>query len=251
MKKKRPAWKEPPVKTELPWPAYDEHMAKEVKKNFENAMELIARVKLSGAGLLYNFIPCKKNPTKSSDGFNPNQNLEQAQRLMTMAKFLTLRTDDPTTGVGAIIVDPLKMEILSLAWNGYPMKALYGEFPRASDKDKAVGLKKYPYMIHAEQNALLMRNRKNIEGAVLFVTRTPCHECAPLIAMEGVKTVVVDDDVMSQRETKQNEEKCLDYEKFPNMVKDEKVVCYQTKKVPPKDKFHDATPDKAIEKLDV
>ena len=230
------------MKRELPWPAYDEHMAKEVKKNFENAMELVARVKLSGAGLLYDFIPCKKY----SDGFNPNKNLKQAQHLMTMAKFLTLRTDDPTTGVGAMIVDPLKMEILSLAWNGYPMKALYGEFPRASDKDKAVGLKKYPYMIHAEQNALLMRNRKNIEGAILFVTRTPCHECAPMIAMEGVKTVVVDDDVMSHIETKQNEEKCLDYEKFPNMVKDEKVVCYQTKKMQPKD---GVTPDKGIKNL--
>ena len=241
MKKKRPAWKEPPVKTELPWPAYDEHMAKEVKKNFENAMELIARVKLSGAGLLYNFIPCKENSTKYSDGFNPNKNLEQAQRLMTMAKFLTLRTDDPKTGVGAIIVDPLKMEILSLGWNGFPMKALYGEFPRASDDDKAVALKKYPYVIHAEQNALLMRNRKNIEGAILFVTKTPCNECAPLIAMEGVKTVVVDDDVLSG--PKKNK-KCLDYKKFPNMVKGEKVVCYQTKRIP-----HGVTPEKGIKKL--
>ena len=38
---------------------------------------------------------------------------------------------------------------------------------------KGVQDKKYPYVIHAEQNALMMRNTKNIEDGTLFVTKTP------------------------------------------------------------------------------
>ena len=63
-------------------------------------------------------------------------------------------------------------EIVALGWNGFPTKALYGEFPRASDKDKDVQQKKYPYIIHAEQNALLMRNTENQRCYIV------CHENA-------------------------------------------------------------------------
>ena len=44
-----------------------------------------------------------------------------------------------------------------------------------------------------------MRNSSNIEGGILFVTKTPCNECAPLIALQGIKTVVVDDDVKDKK----------------------------------------------------
>ena len=99
-----------------------------------------------------------------------------------MAKILAERTDDPT-GVGAVIIND-KREIVGLGWNGFPTKALYGEFPRPSDKDEAVRDKKYPYVIHAEQNALLMRNINDIAGGTLFVTKTPCDECTPLIQQQ-------------------------------------------------------------------
>jgi dCMP deaminase len=124
---------------------------------------------------------------------------KQAKHFITIARFLATRTDDPTTGVGAVIVSP-KMQILALGWNGFPLKAQYGEFGRGSGKDTSVHDKKFPYVIHAEQNALLMRNNKNIEDSILFVTRPPCNECAPLIAMEGVKIVVVDSDVKPEEE---------------------------------------------------
>ena len=85
-------------------------------------------------------------------------------------------------------------DIVGLGWNGFPTKSLYGEFPRAADKDPPVGKrvdKKYPYIIHAEQNALLMRNTKNIVDSTLIVTMTPCDDCTPLIEMQGIKTVVL------------------------------------------------------------
>ena len=106
-----------------------------------------------------------------------------------MARFLAERSDDPKTGVGAVITNTA-LEIVALGWNGFPTKALYGEFPRASHDDQ-VERKKYPFTIHAEQNALLLRNTKNLANGILFVSKTPCNECTPLLAMEGIKTFVL------------------------------------------------------------
>ncbi|CAB4040454.1 cytidine and dCMP deaminase domain-containing 1-like, partial [Paramuricea clavata] len=225
---KKSKWMEH-IKEDLPWPVFDKNIGKKVRRDFRKVMKWIARVLVipqsqskpeRARGLNFDFELCEISK-EHSNVFNPVneetvkqvQQVKQAKYLIEIARFLATRTDDPTTGVGAVIVNP-EMQILALGWNGFPLKAHYGEFGRGSDKDKSD--KKYPYVIHAEQNALLMRNNKNIEGSILFVTRPPCNECAPLIAMEGVKIVVVDSDVVTK--------------KFPEMVKDGQFVCYQTKK---------------------
>ena len=176
------------------------------------------------------FMACNKKSENSKD-FNPVSNhnyKKQAKHFKEIARFLAERTDDPKKGVGAVIVSQ-EMEVLSFGWNGFPLKAHYGEFARASKRNKTRD-KKYPYIIHTEQNALLMRNTKSVEGAILFVTLTPCDECAPMIGMAGIKTVVVDDDddVLSRDETSQNQP--IKFVKFPKMVKKDKLFCYQTKK---------------------
>ena len=284
------------IKEELPWPVFDDKIAKKVRHDFRNVMEWIARVLVipqsqskpeKARGLDYDF---ELSKAPSHDVFNPvitkqteeqaeehteeqtekqakrAKQAKQAEHFITIARFLATRTDDPTTGVGAVIVSP-KMKILALGWNGFPLKAQYGEFGRGSDKDTSVYDKKFPYVIHAEQNALLMRNNKNIEGSILFVTRPPCNECAPLIAMEGVKIVVVDSDVDTEKSEEKSEENPkeesekdsedeseepeeepeeeskkepeeepewnkLQYDRFPEMVKDGQFVCYHTKKKP-------------------
>ena len=220
------------IKEELPWPAFDEEIKAEVQKYFENAMKWMARAKvLQGRGLKYEFEPCSET-SENSESFNPVKNTthaKQARHFMAIARFLAERTDDPKSGVGAVIVQFPEMEIISLGWNGFPLKALYGEFPRASKSDKSTIDKKYPYVIHAEQNALLFRNRKKIDDdAILFVTKSPCNECSPLIAMHrGIKTVIVDDDVLSRDDS--NKKHGLGYKKFPEMVNDDRFVCFQTK----------------------
>ena len=80
-------------------------------------------------------------------------------------------------------------------------------------------------MIHAEQNAILFRNQKDIKGSIMFVTRNPCNECTPLIAMHGVETVVVDPDDRKDVNTRGKEE---GYLVFPQLVKKGKLICYQT-----------------------
>ena len=77
----------------------------------------------------------------------------------------------------------------------------------------------------------MMRNTQNIKNknAILFVTKSPCNECTPLIAMQGIKTVVVDDDkdVLSRGDATQPN--ALSYKAFPDRVKKGEFVCFQTK----------------------
>lgn len=161
-------------------------------------MEWMAR-NLIGKQKGYKFKALFRNETCETTQFDPEtkpQQEEQASHLMTLAKFLAERSDDPKTGVGAVITNKT-LEIVALGWNGFPTKALYGEFPRASHDDNAEE-KKYPYAIHAEQNALLLRNTKNLANGILFVTKTPCDECTPLLVMEGIETVVLSGQIQKQ-----------------------------------------------------
>ena len=231
---KNDKWTTKSIQEDLGWSEYDE-IEKEVQDYFDSAMEWIALAKvLQGRGMNYEFQRCKSPNSainsKNSVDFDPVNNTvhaEQARHFITMARFLSERTDDPKAGVGAVIVSYPEMEILSLGWNGFPLKALYGEFPRASDDDGSEETK-YPYVIHAEQNALLMRNRKNIKDAILFVTKCPCDECTPLITMEGIKMAVVDDkkDVLSRGAAKKRN--TLSYKIFTDLVKENEFVCFET-----------------------
>ena len=210
------------VDKKLPWPAYNnENIKKHVEERFKYAMSFIATAKVLSRPE-QPFTLC--GDQGSVDNFDPIENPNHkklAQHILTMAEIASKRTDDPKKGVGAVILSS-KMEILSLGWNGFPQKALYGEYSRGNvDEDS-----KYPYVIHAEQNAFLMRNKKNIQDSILFVTKTPCDECAPLIKIEGVKTVVVNDDVMESK----GKPGQITYDLFKEMVKRKKITCYHKTK---------------------
>lgn len=100
--------------------------------------------------------------------------------------------------------------------------------------------KKYPYMIHAEQNALLMRNTKSLTHGILFVTKTPCDECTPLIEMEGIKTVILGQGL----KTEKGSDGTLSYIKFDKKVKAGVFNCFEmriTDNKPP--------PEKAVQNL--
>ena len=213
----------------LPWRAFDDNMRAQVYKDFESITEWMAHVLIkSEIGDSFQTLT-----TKESKSFDPCRNdLErmQAIHLMELAFFLAERTDDPRKGVGAVIINRDK-DIVGLGWNGFPTKSLYGEFPRAADKDLRVGGradKKYPYIIHAEQNALLLRNTKNIVDATLIVKMTPCDDCTPLIEMQGIKTVVLGEKM--RRDTRG----LMNFTKFPQRVddKDDPIVCFELQKQP-------------------
>ena len=84
--------------------------------------------------------------------------------------------------VGALIVKN-KM-IISDGYNGTP-----SGFENVCEDENNVTL---PYVLHAEANAItkIARSNNNSEGATLYVTDSPCIECAKLIIQAGIKRVV-------------------------------------------------------------
>ncbi|KAJ7331099.1 hypothetical protein OS493_020800 [Desmophyllum pertusum] len=218
----------------LPWPCLDDRMKTQVESDFKSLMKWIAVVKAPmDKGVVFRkvtvtdglVIKCDRDADHYSD-FNI------ASHMMIFAKMLARQTDDPKKGVGAVIMKGTEdKEVATLGWNGFPSKALYGEFPRASDNDDALETK-FPYVIHAEQNALLVRNAKDLTDGVLFVTKLPCDECAPMIKLSGVKTVVVGE--MIEGSSQGGGE--LSYDLIRVYIKEGIISCYQmeTQKTPAK-----------------
>ena len=84
--------------------------------------------------------------------------------------------------VGALVVKD--QMIISDGYNGTP-----SGFENVCEDDNNVTL---PYVLHAEANAItkLARSSNNSEGSTLYITYSPCIECARLIIQEGIKRVV-------------------------------------------------------------
>lgn len=215
------------VKNNLPWPSFDEQMRKQVDVAFEGIMAWAAKIALvAGSTAGSTEIACKfprapregkTTETTAQGTFDPENNVtdrKQAAFFITLARILAERTDDPKTGVGAVIIQGDKnRKVVGLGWNGFPTKAVYGQYPRASDTDESVQDKKYPFIVHAEQNAIFMLNTNPITDGILFVTKTPCSECTPLLELRGIKTVVLG----TKLENASNQS--LDYQSFCQKVK--------------------------------
>ena len=215
----------------LPWPCLDIRMKNQVQSDFESLMKWIAVSKSPmDKNIVFRRVRITEDFDAVSDANEEYHDSQMAYHMMIFAKMLARQTDDPKTGVGAVIVKGKdSVEIATLGWNGFPSKALYGEFPRASDDDAALETK-FPYVIHAEQNALLVRNTKDLTDGVLFVTKPPCDECAPLIKLSGIKTVVVGETI------KKSQGGELTYDLIREYIREGIVTCYQmeTRKTPAK-----------------
>lgn len=121
------------------------------------------------------------------------------------------RSKDPSSQVGACIVGK-NNRILSLGYNGAPNTWKDEEFPWDRDHEDAK-LNKYPYVIHAEMNALLnyKGDNKDLEGATLYVTLFPCSNCAKFFAQAGIKKIVYLSDKYKETEDIIMSKTCLDY----------------------------------------
>ncbi len=115
------------------------------------------------------------------------ENIEKKQaeldlRYIRMAKIWAENPYCKRRQVGAIIVKD-KM-IISDGYNGTP-----SGFENICEDES--GLTK-PYVLHAEANAItkIARSGNNSDGATLYVTASPCIECAKLIIQAGIKRVV-------------------------------------------------------------
>ena len=103
---------------------------------------------------------------------------------MGVAMLAACRSKDPSTQVGACIVSQDNI-IISTGYNGMPKGCSDDEFPwgrEGADNDT-----KYPYVVHAELNAILNANGRDLRGSKLYVALFPCNECAKAIIQSGIR----------------------------------------------------------------
>lgn len=107
---------------------------------------------------------------------------------MGVALLSAMRSKDPNTQVGACIVND-DNRIVSVGYNGFPKGCSDEEFPweRSADDQNDT---KYPFVVHAELNAILNSNGIGVKGSRIYVALFPCNECAKAIIQAGIKEVI-------------------------------------------------------------
>ena len=106
---------------------------------------------------------------------------------MGLSLFSAMRSKDPNTQVGACIVSE-DNKILSVGYNGMPIGCDDDAMPWGREGDFLDT--KYPFVAHAELNAILNRPTVSLKNARIYVSLFPCNECAKAIIQSGIKEVV-------------------------------------------------------------
>ena len=117
--------------------------------------------------------------------YNSEKQLELDKRYLQMAEIWSKNSYCKRRQVGAIIVKG-KM-IISDGYNGTPE----GFENICEDENNHTK----PYVLHAEANAItkVAKSNNSSDGATLYVTSSPCMECAKLIIQAGIRRVVFSD----------------------------------------------------------
>ena len=91
---------------------------------------------------------------------------------MGLAHLSAKRSKDPSTQVGAVIVSS-EHRVVSIGYNGFPNGCSDDEFPW--DREGDFGNTKYPYVVHAELNAIL-NSKHDLKGCSIYVSLFPCKD---------------------------------------------------------------------------
>lgn len=103
-------------------------------------------------------------------------------RFLSLAKFVSGWSKDPSTKVGAVIVENGN-RIVSLGFNGFPQGMPDLEENLFNREEK------YARVIHAETNAMLFAGART-KGATIYSTHILCERCAVLAIQAGIARVV-------------------------------------------------------------
>jgi len=106
---------------------------------------------------------------------------------MAVALLSAQRSKDPNTQVGACIVNQEK-KIVGVGYNGFPIGCSDDELPWGREGDPLNT--KYPYVCHAELNAILNSIPGNLKDCTIYTALFPCNECAKIIIQSGIKRVI-------------------------------------------------------------
>jgi dCMP deaminase len=117
---------------------------------------------------------------------------------MGVALLSAKRSKDPSTQVGACIVND-KNKIVGAGYNGLPIGCDDDEFPW--EKQGKFLDTKYPYVCHAELNAILNNIGMDLRNCKIYTALFPCNECAKAIIQSGITEVIYLSDKYEGTET--------------------------------------------------
>jgi dCMP deaminase len=106
---------------------------------------------------------------------------------MGVALLSAQRSKDPNTQVGACIVNQQK-KIVGVGYNGFPTGCSDEDLPWNREGDFLET--KYPFICHAELNAILNSISRDLKGCTIYVALFPCNECTKAIIQSGIREVV-------------------------------------------------------------
>lgn len=106
---------------------------------------------------------------------------------MNVAILTSKRSKDENTKVGACLVDACN-RIIGCGYNGFIKGVDNSVFP--STRDGEWINTKYPFVVHAELNAILNTTVFDLSNSKLFCTLFPCNDCAKVIIQKGISEVI-------------------------------------------------------------
>lgn len=126
---------------------------------------------------------------------------------MAVALLSAERSKDPSTQVGACIANNHN-KIVGVGYNGFPIGCSDDELPWNRQGDFLST--KYPYVCHAELNAVLNSISANLIGCRIYVGLFPCNECTKVIIQSGIEEIVYLSDKYKDSEQVRASKRMLD-----------------------------------------
>lgn len=104
-------------------------------------------------------------------------------RFIDLAKFISCWSKDPSTKVGAVIVDS-RNRIVSVGYNGFPVGIEDSQILLNSREMK------YKKIVHAEANSILFANKSLDNCSLYCFPMFPCSNCCALIIQSGIRKII-------------------------------------------------------------
>lgn len=103
-----------------------------------------------------------------------------------LAKHVSTWSKDKSVKVGAVIVNPIDKNPISMGYNGFPSKV------NENINERHERPLKYSYTVHAEINAITnaAKNGQKTKDCYMYMTYFPCCNCAGAIVNSGIKKII-------------------------------------------------------------
>ncbi len=129
---------------------------------------------------------------------------------MAVALLSAQRSKDPSTQVGACVANDSN-KIVGVGYNGFPWGCPDDELPWAREGDYLDT--KYPYVCHAELNAVLNATTQNLKNCRIYVGLFPCNECTKVIIQSGICEIIYLSDKYAESDSVKASKRMLDKSK--------------------------------------